>query len=305
MTVKPNFFIVGAPKCGTTSLDYYLKQHPEIFVPDVKELHYFGSDLLAKKHPLANKFDEQTYLEFFKENKYAKIIGEASVMYLFSKKAAQEIHEFNNNAKIIIMLRNPIEMMYSLHSQNLSTCDEDIQDFGRALDAEKLRKKGELIPKKSLVIQDALLYKSVAKYSEQLERYTNIFTEKNIHIMLFDDFIKDTKNEVREVFKFLAVSDTEFKINLEIKNTNSMLRNRKLYYFINRPNSQVKKLVKKILPTQLRRLIASKVNSMNTIETKRGKMSEELLHHLNKEFANSINNLEQLIKKDLTKWKQK
>jgi len=101
--MKPNFFIVGAPKCGTTSMTEYLKQHPDIFIPEEKEPHYFGSDL---EYPRITKTEAQ-YLRLFSEAQDERRLGEASVWYLFSQRAAQEIYEFNPLSRIIIMLRTP------------------------------------------------------------------------------------------------------------------------------------------------------------------------------------------------------
>jgi hypothetical protein len=107
---KPDFFIVGAPKSGTTAMYFYLKQHPEIFMPERKELHFFGSDFFAPHFVR----DLKDYLKFFEGADNKKRIGEASPWYLYSKRAAFEIKEFNPDADIIIMLRNPVDMMYSL-----------------------------------------------------------------------------------------------------------------------------------------------------------------------------------------------
>src|SRR5258706_10449866 len=109
---NPDFFIVGAPKCGTTAMNDYLGQHPDIYMAP-KELHYFGADLKIK-----DKISESAYLQYFKNAGNKKILGEASVWYLFSGTAAKEIKNFSPDAKILIMLRNPVEVVYSLHSQH-------------------------------------------------------------------------------------------------------------------------------------------------------------------------------------------
>src|SRR5665647_751711 len=110
---RPDFFIVGAPKCGTTAMNNYLAQHPDVFMAQ-KEIHYFGSDLKMRV-----KVSESEYLNYFQNAEEKKLIGEASVWYLFSEKAAAEIKAFSPQAKIIIMLRDPIDVLHSLHSQHL------------------------------------------------------------------------------------------------------------------------------------------------------------------------------------------
>jgi len=146
----PDFFIVGAPKCGTTAMSDYLRQHPEIYMPQRKEPHFFGSDLDAP-YPYFIR-DKEQYFSLFAEAKDEKRVGEASVWYLYSKRAAFEIKEFCPTASIIIMLRNPVDMIYSLHSQRLFTGNEDIPDFEEALEAEEDRKRGLRIPSRTYLV---------------------------------------------------------------------------------------------------------------------------------------------------------
>lgn len=128
-TKQPSFFIVGAPKAGTTALSKYLGRHPEIFVPPRKELNYFNKGLV-RVSPIKT-LDE--YLSFFAEGK-GKICGEASPVYLRTPNAAKEIHDFNPDAKIIIMLREPVSLLRSFHSQLLWNGNtEDIEDFQTAI----------------------------------------------------------------------------------------------------------------------------------------------------------------------------
>src|SRR5580692_5743985 len=109
--VKPNFFIVGAPKCGTTALNHYLSAHPEIFMAK-KEMHHFGADLKFGSQFFRRDRDE--YLAEFAEGHGRKGVGETSVWYLFSREAAAELKAFNPEARVIIMLREPVEMVQSL-----------------------------------------------------------------------------------------------------------------------------------------------------------------------------------------------
>ncbi len=137
---KPDFFIVGAPKCGTTSLYHYLAQHPDIFTPTIKESYYFCPDITAKIHnkPKVNSLEE--YLSLF-EDSHGKICGEASVLYLVSEVAAQKIKDFNPNAKIIIMLREPVSLMYSLHSMKVANGQMPVKDLKLAIEADLDKKE--------------------------------------------------------------------------------------------------------------------------------------------------------------------
>src|SRR5438477_11547979 len=113
---KPNFFILGAPKCGTTSMAKWLSDHPEIFMSADKELNYYNMD-----HKRSEIKNYQHYLYFFKKaTEKHKIIGEASVWYLFSKEAVPNIlKDSNKEVKFLVMIRNPIQMAYSLHQEHV------------------------------------------------------------------------------------------------------------------------------------------------------------------------------------------
>ena len=152
---NPNLFIVGAPKSGTTFLYYYLKQHPDIYFPNFKEPHFFGSDLIRRNGAYNLSLDE--YQDLFKTDK--KIIGEASTFYIFSKDAPEEIYNFNPKAKIIIMLRDLVDLVHSLHSQFVFSGDEVIEDFTQALELEDSRLSGNSIPNQTTVV-NKLFYTS-------------------------------------------------------------------------------------------------------------------------------------------------
>lgn len=135
---KPDFFIVGAPRCGTTSRKIYLDKHPEIFMALGREPHFFGTDFYSPSYIL----DERTYLSLFATANNEKRVGEKSVWYLSSKRATAEIKEFQTSASIIIILQNPVEMIYSFHNLLFNRGFEDLDDFKAALEAEEDRKRG-------------------------------------------------------------------------------------------------------------------------------------------------------------------
>ena len=135
---KPDFFIVGAPRCGTTAMYEYLRVHPDVYMPLHKEPMYFGQDLTQ----LHVRLTERDYLALFAEARPGQRIGEATTWYLFSKTAASEIRDFSPDARIIIMLRHPVDVMYSLHRELLFYRGETIDDFAEALAAEADRREG-------------------------------------------------------------------------------------------------------------------------------------------------------------------
>ena len=124
---RPNFFIPGAPKSGTTSMYHYLRQHPQIYMSRVKEPQFFSTDLeMAEGRRIC---DLDAYLSLFQNAQDAKRIGEASVWNLFSRDAAQNIKAFDPEAKIIVMLRHPADLIYSLHGQFIYSMNEDILEW--------------------------------------------------------------------------------------------------------------------------------------------------------------------------------
>lgn len=293
---KPDFFIVGAPKCGTTAMNDYLRQHPEIFIPDAKELHFFGLDLNFRRRRLTL----EQYLSYFSGVQNEKRIGESSVWYLYSKVAATEIKEFCPSARIIIMLRNPVDMLYSLHSQHLFNGREDIEDFGEAMEAEVDRKNGIRIPKGKFLIE-GLFYREVAKYTTQVQRYLNIFGKEKVHIIIFDDFKNNTDGIYKETLRFLGV-DENFQPNFRVINSNKRIRSKVLRELIQNPPQIVRGLVKILIPHQVRHKIRESIIRLNIRNENRYPMDPKLRRALQAEFVQETKQLSILLGRDLTCW---
>jgi len=201
----PNFFIVGAPKCGTTALSRYLGQHHNIFISTPKEPHFFASDF--KNHRAIGSFEEYQKL-FATCSREHLAVGEASVWYLYSQVAVRNIFDFNKQSKIIVMLRNPIDLVYSLHSQHIYAFYEDREQFQTAWELQEERSRGQKIPR--MCRQPELLqYGKVGKLGEQLERVLEIFPRCQVKMILFDDFKAETKRVYVDVLSFLGVPDDQ------------------------------------------------------------------------------------------------
>lgn len=205
---KPNFFIVGAPRCGTTALYTYLNEHPDITMPIYdKEPHYFGSDLVSQRFERF-RGNEQKYLNLFKHGQDCKRIGEASVHYLCSMKAAQEIHDYNPDAKILIMVRNPADMLFSYYLKLHGNQHEPLATFREALEAESHRKQGLDIPPNLYLPKQALFYLEMVRFASQIQRFYDAFGAENVKVIVFDDFKKDTPKIYRDILEFLDVDST-------------------------------------------------------------------------------------------------
>lgn len=302
MMNKPTFFVVGAPKAGTTGMCKHLSQHPEIFIPPKKELNYFCTDLADRQ----KKYSLEEYLNYFEEGA-DKICGEGTPLYLPSKFAAQKIYNFDNHAKIIIMLREPVSLLYSLHSQYLyNGSSEDIQSFQEAINAEDDRRQGNRIPQ-NCKNPKKLIYREFVRYSEQVKRYLDLFGEKQVHIVIFDDLKSDFPKVYREVLKFLEV-DPNFQPEFYRANANKTVRNVGLQKLIKYPPAKVLELGKFLipLPQSVRRSLLegfkNRLKQVNTQKVDRPPLSAEFRHSLQGEFAAEIQSLSNLIGRDLTHW---
>lgn len=212
---KPNLFILGAPKCGTTSMAYYLSQHPEVFVSPYKEPHYFNFD---SGHRFT--FTEKQYLAYFRNaTNSQKYLVDASVFYLYSKVAATEILKYNPESKFIVMLRNPVDMFYSLHQQFLFSGIENISSPLKAWNIQNEREKGLHIP---YVCKDKalLLYQHICALGEQVNHLLTKADRNKVHFILMDDLKNDPAGTYKKVLDFLEIELTvlpDFKVLNEKK----------------------------------------------------------------------------------------
>lgn len=294
---KPSFFIVGAPKCGTTALYAYLKQHPQVFMP-AKELYYFGSDFTFQ-YPRAQL---SYYLSLFKPATPGQLCGEASVWYLYSKNAAKEIKQFNPDAKIIIMLRNPIQMLYSLHSQQVYEGNENIPVFEQALLAEPLRRQGKLIPPLIGCPYEGLYYSDVANYAPQVARYIAEFGADNVLIIIYDDFAANAAHVYEQTLHFLGIDPT-FTVTPRRINPNKTARFAWLRNLLKFRPPWLVRVVKVLLPSKkLRTALQNKLWSVNTQYQPRPPMNPNTLAFLQTAFKPKIAALSQLLNQNLSHW---
>lgn len=294
---RPNFFVVGAPKCGTSSLHYYLKQHPEIFMPERKELHFFGKDLRFVK---GERISEPAYLAEFTPSANHKRIGEASVWYLYSQRAAEEIYRFDPDARIIVMLRNPVDMMYSLHSQFLYECNEDLESFEAAVQAETSRRNALRIPP-GIYFREGLYYHQVVQYAEQVRRYIDLFGADRVHIVAFEEFQQDPLKIYIEVLKFLEVWPG-FRPRVRVVNPNKQVRFRSLQFFLNNPPPFVLQLSRWLLPTPLRHSLVDGLKRLNCKLVPRTPMDPGFRRRLEREVHDDVIRLERLLGREFPYW---
>lgn len=210
MIPKPNLFVVGAPRCGTTALHSLLAQHPDIFMTRDKEPHYFSKDLIQRYEQFQNirirthYHDLDEYLHLFDNSAAATIRGESSVFYLYSDAAPNAIHSFDSEARITIILRDPVHLMQSIHTKLRLMGDEDRADFTEALNLEDRRRAGQELPN-NVRVPYLLFYSDYARLALRIRSWLDRFGSGQVLILLLDDWRSDTERTFHRVLEFLAV----------------------------------------------------------------------------------------------------
>lgn len=284
----PDFFIVGAPRCGTTALYTYLKDHFEIFMSPIKEPNFFA-DFLGEQRRVRTLPE---YLECFSGAREEKRIGEASVAYLASHTSARAIKEFSPLASIIIMLRNPLEVMQSMYYLRRFCNLEDEPSFGAALEADA---RGRTVTQ--------LTYRERASFAAQVERYISVFGREKIQFIIYDDFKADTKAVFRNTLSFLGV-DNDSERKFPRINGNKRVRSRFLWFVLRQPPKPLRRIIRPITSRRFRSTLGNYLIRLNAAQEPRPPIEPELRDRLQKEFAPEIHRLSRLLDRDLTAWCQ-
>jgi hypothetical protein len=287
---------VGAFKSGTTALYDYLRPHPQVFMPFHKEPLFFGDDLTRRY----GRMSRQQYEALFAAARPDQRIGEASAWYLYSRSAAAEIKAAAPEAQILVMLRNPVDVMHAQHSQLLFNVEENIVDFGEALEAEPARRRGERLPPGPLRVEN-LFYRDSVRFAEQLRRYFDAFGRERVMVIVYDDFRDDTPGVYRSVLEFLGVDPT-FAPSFSVSNPNKRVRFRALQRFVYQPPGALLKLVPVIRRFPLAHAVRERVLRLNSSAQRRRPMDPELRRQLLSELAPQIQELGELIGRDLSAW---
>jgi hypothetical protein len=307
--MKANFFIIGAAKSGTTSLYKYLDQHPDIYFSPIKEPNYFSEDIDIKR--FSSIYKKNTFLDtdlyfagkllpelqltfvrnpnhynrLFENSEEYKIKAEASTSYLYSKSAAQNIYNYNSQAKILVVLRNPIERAFSHYQMALRYGHTEL-GFREAL--EKNLNQNE----KGWGISE--LFIELGQYSNQLSRYFEIFPKEQIKILFFDDLKLDSRSFLNDCFEFLNLESIETNTD-KIYNSKKLPRTPQLNHLLTKIGA--KKLIKSIVSESTKKLLV-KAFYKNTED----EISKNDVKFLLDIYEDDINKTARLINRDLTSW---
>jgi hypothetical protein len=293
----PSFLVIGAPKCGTTSLYHYLDQHPDVYLSPVKEPQYFAfaGQQLDFKGPgvtINNAVTELAdYRKLFSGASVEKAIGEASALYLSVPGTAERIRAQIPDVRLIAILRRPADRAFSSYMHLIRDDREPMRDFGAALAAEEQR------------IADnwgfLWRYKQLGRYYEQLKHYYDIFDREQILVLLQEDLKNDTENTLARIFGHIGVQ-SGIAVNSSTRfNASGTPRCRFIYDLI-RKNTLLKQGARSLLPDSVRQKLTEQVMQKML---RRERMSNELRAELTSYFADDILDLEQLIERDLSDWR--
>lgn len=301
---KPNLYIVGHPRTGTSSLHDYLNQHPDIFMTPIKEPNYFAKDFQAESDRIHQKAlyfpfrTEKRYLKCYKNWRHEKLGGEASSTNLYSKIAYQEIYRFNSHSKIIMAFREPVDFLNSYHSTAIFSLGENVRDLKEALALEAERKKGNYLSKR-VITPSWLYYSDFINYADQLGRYLSLFDRSQIKVIIFDDFKADPAGTFKNILEFL---DVEPNFEPEFKVVNPFKRDVKLpglkYFLLDSP--YFRKFQHLILPDvlygKLTKLYLSKARKS---EAPKQQIAPFIKNELKARFYPEVEKLARLLDRDL------
>ncbi|MGH8930837.1 MAG: sulfotransferase domain-containing protein [Egibacteraceae bacterium] len=287
--VRPDTFIVGAAKCGTTAMYHYLGQHPSIFMSAYKEPNYFCDDLNVRSLHARNL---DTYLALFVRGEGATRVGEASVAYLLSTRAASNLAAFAPRGRVIVMLRNPVDAVYSMHGQLVFSRIQAEKDFARALARRPAPHDN-----------DWLDYRRFMRFGEQAQRYFTAFERSRICIVRYEELRADTAATYDRVLRFLGVTPHQLS-GFGVVNAHKVPRSDAVQRLLTQPPDRSRSFARAAIPDRMRHQILRWLIRRNTRRAPREPMPPSLRARLVAQIHDDIQHLQELTQLDLTKWQE-
>jgi hypothetical protein len=291
----PNFFILGAPKCGTTSLHQYVGEHPDAFMSAMKEPHYFSRAAVPDDpRPVANPMlpgasltTFQQYRDLFADAGAAKVIGESSTGYLHSRTALENLHAAVPDARVVAMLRQPGDRAFSAYGAALGQGREALS-FAETTTAEIERREASDGQRR--------YYLTEGYYADALSRYLDRFGSEQMRVYLFEDLIADPDAIVRDVFAFLSLDDGFMPdTGTHWNATPPPIRSPLIYRTWER--EWVRNAANRLVPKSM---LARMKQAARSDETPN--YPESVREQLNELYASDIHRVEELLGRDLSAW---
>lgn len=292
---RPNFFILGAPKCGTTSMADWLGGHPKVFMSTPKEPTYFCDDLIPWRPR-----DPEEYETLF-EVAHARhdVVGEASTSYLYSRTAVPNILDYAEHPRFLVMVRNPIDMAHSLHGEHLFQGNEQEPAFERAWELQEVRASDPDHPSISRACNDPqlLMYGPFSRTGEQLARLYEWVPRASVHVALLDDVKEDPRREYRKVLEFLGLPDDDRR-EFPVRNVAKSRRSPRLARLMRLAG----KIRLRLGPTYRGLGLATRLSNLNRRTERREPLSDAMRHRLAEYFRDDVERLGELLDRDLSHW---
>ncbi|HET9672378.1 MAG TPA: sulfotransferase [Actinomycetota bacterium] len=293
VTVRlPTFVIIGAAKAGTTALYWYLAEHPQVFMSPMKETNFFAFGLDERGDPLygdpeLHRFPIRSLAEYralFVDADDALAIGEASPVYLECPDAASRIHEHLPEARIVCILREPVDRAYSDYQMYL-------RSRGRQLVAER-----DLTPAAAWAQPDSH-WMRIGRYHQALRRYYDRFPAERIEVLLFDDLRRDAPATVAAVYRAIGV-DPAFVPRFDVPhNVGGVPSNMALERVLT--SSTIRRILEPVVPRRAADL-ARRLRTRNL--TKAPPLPPEMRERMSRSFADDVRATSELIGRDLGPW---
>lgn len=310
-------FIVGAPRCGTTALSEYLRGHPEVCFSTPKEPHYFlRYDLRDQPVDEMRQTVLEKYLNlYFPDRQGSSLLAEGSVSYFYAPEQLEPIMKLWPRARFIICVRNPLQMVPSLHQRLFYNGDETERQFDRAWSLVPERREGRSIPR-SCIEPRFLDYWEAGHLGKHLERFLDVVGRERCHVSVFDDFRTDPGAEYRRVLDFLELPDDgreEFDRHAPTQDCRYAWIHRLMkrppraaMWLFDREDLQVmvegtgkpSPMLDKIME------IRGRIINWNKVPAKPPQIGARVLGEMRDMFSTDVALLSRLLKRDLTHWLQ-
>ena len=294
---RPSFFLIGAPRCGTSAMCATLKRHPQVFFPAIKEPHFLA-DESVRRRPVPTL---QGYLDLFAQAPSDRLSGEGSVFYLVSPEAPRRILDFCPDPRIIVMLRNPADQMFSNHRKNISMGCEDVFEFEEALALEPERAQGRRIRPGAEDFGFKLLYRHTATYRPQLTRVFEAFGRDRVHVIVQEEWKRSPQATYDGVCDFLGL-DRQSLDAVGAFNENVELRSKGLQRLIQYRPKMLVALGRLVMPPEVRKRLFEHLWHYNRVAKRPEPLDPELRRRLTDEFRPETERLEELLGRDLSHW---
>ena len=298
----PDLFVVGAPRCGTTALCNWLEKHPRICFSQPKEPHYF-THLATTGGDLRRDYLRRFFHHY--EPGRHQVVGEGSVSYLYSKDAIEQVLALNPDARLVVHVRNPIELVRSYHARMCFILEEDETDFTTAWQLQRARARGERIPplcRRAEMLQ----YAEIGQLGKHLAQLFDVAGEERCLVNVFDDFRRDPRASYERVLAFAGVA-SDGRTRFPAKQTSRSYRHRWLHQALMRPSQGVARVVEAAERSRpgkkrLMKRIRKSALHWNTVERQPAPLPAEIVPSLRETFRDDVALLSDLLGRDLRHW---